>query len=81
MTDRPYPELLTPDERKAILAEAEQLWADLQSNNLGGFSGENRPFWILHAFKVVIERYGHRDVGLSWSKNDLDAAVKPDGKP
>lgn len=71
---KPYPELLTEDERKSILKEAEQLWSDLQANNLGGYSGGNRPFYILHAFKLAIEKYGHRDVGLSWSKNDLDAA-------
>lgn len=78
---RPYPDLLTDDERKAILADAERLWSDLQRNDLGGFSGGNRPFWILHAFKEVIEKYGHRDVGLSWSKNDLDAADPSRGKP
>lgn len=73
---REYPELLTPDEAKEILREAENLWRDLQQNNLGGFSNGNRPFYILHAFKTVIEKYGRRDVGLTWSKNDLDAALK-----
>lgn len=74
LVERPLPELLTKDERASILRKAEELWADLQANNLGGYSGINRPFYILHAFKEVIEKYGHRDVGLSWSKNDLDAA-------
>ncbi|MEQ9634590.1 MAG: hypothetical protein RLW68_00750 [Devosia marina] len=74
---RPYPELLTNDERKELLQEAERLWKDLQNNNLGGFSGGNRPFYILHAFKQVIEKYGHRDVGLNWSKDALDAHPNP----
>jgi hypothetical protein len=69
---RTYPDLLTADEKREILSEAENLWRDLQRNDLGGFSGGNRPFYILHAFKVVIEKYGRRDVGLTWSKNDLD---------
>lgn len=73
---REPPELLIDDERKEILRDAERLWKDLQSNDLGGFSGHNRPFFILHAFKEVIEKYGHRDVGLTWSKNDLDEATK-----
>jgi hypothetical protein len=70
---KPYPELLTDDERKSLLKDAEWLWEALQKNDLGGYSGGNRPFYILHAFKQVIEKYGHRDVGLNWSKNDLDA--------
>lgn len=70
---RDYPELLSEDERRAILQDAERLWKDLQSNDLGGYSGVNRPFYILHAFKEIIEKYGRRDVGLTWSKNALDA--------
>jgi hypothetical protein len=72
---RPYPDLLSEDERKALLADAEWLWKRLEANDIGGFRGANRPFYILHAFKEVIEKYGRRDVGLSWSKNDLDAAL------
>lgn len=72
---RKAPELFTEDERASILKQAESLWSDLQSNDLGGYSGINRPFYILHEFKRVIEKYGHRDVGLNWSKNDLDALV------
>lgn len=71
---RPFPELLDATERKEILSAAEFLWRDLQENNLGGFSGGNRPFYILHEFKRVIEKYGHRDVGLTWSKDELDAS-------
>lgn len=71
---RAYPDLLSEAERKQILADAEWLWKRLEANDIGGFSGINRPFYILHAFKEVIEKYGRRDVGLSWSKNDLDAA-------
>jgi hypothetical protein len=77
MSERPYPELLSAEEQKALLERAEHLWADLQSNNLGGFSGINRPFFILHEFRRVIEEFGHRDTGLSWSRDDLDAASQP----
>lgn len=70
---RSPPNLLSEAERKQLLADAEWLWKRLEANDIGGFSGANRPFYILHAFKEVIEKYGHRDVGLSWSKNDLDA--------
>ncbi len=71
--DRPDPELLSPDEHAKLQALAEQLWKDLQENQLGGFGGINRPFYILWKFKAVIEEFGHRDVGLGWSKDDLDA--------
>lgn len=74
---RPYPELLSNDEQREMLTLAEQLWSDLQDNNLGGFSGCNRPFYILHEFHRVIEQYGHRDTGLHWSKDQLDAALTP----
>lgn len=70
--ERAPPDLLSPDESKGLLLEAEELWRDLQKDELGGFSGINRPFWILFHFKRVIEKYGRRDVGLNWSKNDLD---------
>lgn len=73
---RPPPELLSTEESKELLTKAEGLWRDLQENNLGGFSGINRPFYILHAFRSVIEQFGHRDTGLTWSKNDLDAIQK-----
>lgn len=68
---RPYPELLTDQEQKELLKFAEDLWHDLQGNQIGGFSGHNRPFYIKAAFKDMIEKYGHRDVGLHWSPNDL----------
>ena len=74
-TDRgEFPDLLSVSEQQEILLDAEILWSELQKNELGGFSGQNRPFYILHAFKTVIEKYGKRDVGLKWSNNDLDAA-------
>lgn len=66
-TGRPCPDLLTPDEEKALLKRAEQLWSDLQENRLGGFSGPNRPFWILAEFQSAIEAFGHRDLGRTWS--------------
>jgi hypothetical protein len=84
MTARKLPDLFSEQERKEILADAELLWRDLQANNLGGYSSGNRPFYILHEFKRVIEKYGRRDVGLSWSKDELDAALavdKTDGEP
>lgn len=71
---RPYPELLSADEQAALLSRSEELWRRLEANDLGGFAGINRPFWILAEFKSVIEQFGHRDVGLKWSKDDLDAA-------
>lgn len=74
MTDtRPFPELLDDAEQKALLTRAEQLWADLQVNELGGFSGRNRPFYIVAEFKRVIEEFGSRDIGWYWSKDQLDA--------
>ena len=75
MTDilRDPPELLSADEQREIVADAERLWRDLQSNDLGGYSGINRPFYILWQFKRVVEKYGNRDIGLKWSQDDLDA--------
>lgn len=72
------PELLTNKEKRDLFARAETLWVDLQTDNLGGFSGINRPFYILSAFKEIIEDFGHRDVGLSWSRNDLERGYKID---
>lgn len=74
---REPPKLLSEEEGKSLLEKAECLWKDLQANNLGGFSGPNRPFYILHEFRRVIEEYGGRDVGLKWSKNQLDALATP----
>lgn len=78
---RPYPELLSATEGKELLGLAEELWSDLQRNNLGGYSGINRPFYILNEFRRVIEQFGRRDVGLHWSKNDLDAALAAQPAP
>lgn len=79
---RKPPELLTEEERKEILAEAELLWKDLQENKLGGFSDGNRTFYILHVLKWTIEKYGRRDVGLTWSKNELDTlSTRPAQEP
>lgn len=73
---RPYPELPSDEESKELLLRAERLWDDLQGNNIGGFSGINRPFFIFHELRRAIEDFGRRDLGLSWSKNDLDAALR-----
>lgn len=79
MSERPYPKLLSDDEHKSLLARAERLWTDLQENNLGGYGGINRPFWIVAQFKAVIEEFGYRDIGQTWSKKELDAVfAKPD---
>lgn len=71
---RPCPDKLTPEEEKALLARAERLWRELEENRLGGFSGCNRPFWILAEFKSMIEEFGRRDVGQKWSLDALKAA-------
>lgn len=76
MADRPAPNLLSPEEHGTLLKRAEKLWADLQENQLGGYSGINRPFYILHEMMSVIERFGGRDVGLTWSKDQLDALTE-----
>lgn len=73
LRERQYPELLSGEEQTELLKWAEYLWMDLQKNNLGGFSGVNRPFYIVGEFRRVIEHFGHRDTGLKWSKNDLEA--------
>lgn len=71
MTDREMPKLLTKEETADMLKEAEWLLKDLLENNLGGYSYGNRPFYILHAFKRMIEKYGNRDVGLTWTYDEL----------
>lgn len=76
--EREFPELLTEEERAKLLLIAETLWRDLEGNELGGLGGINRPFYILLKFKEVIEEFGRRDVGLTWSKLALDA--HPDNK-
>jgi len=58
-------------EQIEILRDAEMLWDALQKNDIGGFSDDNRPFYILNAFERVIEKYGNRDVGLTWTNNEL----------
>lgn len=74
MTDkRPYPDLLSKEETKRLLTIAEGLFDDLMENNIGGYSGINRPFWILSHFKQVIEEFGRRDVGQNWSLNALES--------
>lgn len=78
---REYPRLLSEEENAGMLRDAETLWRELQRNDLGGFSGGNRPFWILYAYKTVIEKYGKRDVGLTWSKDELEAALSEANGP
>ena len=75
MTDKQklYPKLLSEDERASLQKRAEYLLSDLLENNLGGYSGINRPFFIMAAFKEVIEEFTERDVGREWSLNALKA--------
>lgn len=60
------PEFLTKEEAKDMFIEADYLWRDLQENNLGGFSGGNRPFYIVYQFRRIVEKFGRRDTGLTW---------------
>lgn len=78
MADRAPPELLDAHEQRELLTMAENLWCDLQANNIGGFSDGNRPFYIVHEFKRVIEKFSARDVGLNWTYNQLmEIGLKP----
>lgn len=77
--DRDYPDLLSDKERELLLKKSELLFKDLMENQLGGYSDGNRPFFIMHVFKEVIEEYGRRDVGLKWSRDDLENHSKHDG--
>lgn len=76
LVDRTYPELLTEDEKQALLQKSVDLWNALEENKLGGFSSINRPYFIMHEFKEIIEKYGKRDVGLTWQSIDLQKARK-----
>ena len=57
-----------------LLKRAENLWGSLQNNDLGGYSGINRPFWIVSVFREIIEEFGNRDTGYTWSQDDLKKA-------
>lgn len=65
-------DLLSADEKKALLKKAETLWKALQTNELGGFSDQNRPFYIFNIFQEIIEDFGHRNTGYRHSQNDVD---------
>lgn len=41
---RALPDLLSEAERKQLLVDAEELWRRLEANDIGGFSGINRPY-------------------------------------
>lgn len=56
-------DLLSTSERADLLKKAEGLWDRLQSNDIGGYSDANRPFYILACFRDVIEDYGKRNTG------------------
>lgn len=66
---------LTKEEKEDLLKHAENLWHSLQKkNDLGGYSGINRPFWIVSVFREIIEEFGNRDTGYTWSQDDLEKA-------
>lgn len=69
--DRPAPELLTQEESDWLMRLSEHLVKDILEDNLGGYSGVNRPFHVKHMMEVAIEKLGNRDVGLQWSYNQL----------
>lgn len=66
-------ELLTPAETRSLQSLAERLWRDLQANQLGGYSDGNRPFFIRDAFREVIEKFGRRDTGWTWTPQQIAA--------
>lgn len=69
--DRQPPELLNEEEKKWLLTLSENMVRDILNDNLGGYSGINRPFHVFHMMEVAIEKLGHRDVGLTWTHNQL----------
>lgn len=66
-------ELLSDEERRALLTRAENLWRALEGNNLGGFSDQNRPFYIVNAFREVIEDFGKRNTGYRHTGLEIEA--------
>lgn len=69
-------ELLTPTEKRELQRLAEQLWSHLQANQLGGYSDGNRPLFILGRFREMIEKFGHRDTGWTWTQAQIDKGTK-----
>lgn len=53
---QPQERLTTAPFRKHLLLEAERLWQDLQRDELGGYSGINRPFHIRNVFEQICLR-------------------------
>lgn len=70
-------DLLTTAEEKALLSMAEDVWGRLTANDIGGYSGINRPFYIKWMFKEVIEKYGHRNIGLNLTGEELKKLSAP----
>lgn len=68
---RSVPELLTKEENEWLLKFSENLVKDIIDNDLGGYSGVNRPFHVKFMMEMAIEKLGHRDTGLNWSYNQL----------
>ena len=68
--------LLTKDEHASIQKFAEDVWVALEENELGGYSGINRPFYLIWMFKKVIEKYGDRNIGLTLTADEVDAIKK-----
>lgn len=62
-----------------LLKKAERLWEDLQKNQLGGFSGINRPFWIMYVFKEIRDAVRAEQTGsLITPIPDMPKSVYPD---
>jgi len=65
------PKILTQQESDWLMKISENLVKDILEDNLGGYSGINRPFHVKHMIEVAIEKIGNRDVGLKCSYNEL----------
>ena len=63
---------LTLDEQKELLRFSEAVWKDLSDNNLGGYSGINRPFYLCWMFREVIEKYRNRNLGSNLTREQLE---------
>lgn len=71
-------EPLTSEETTQLREFAEGVWQALVANDLGGFSGINRPFYLVWKFREAIERFGRRDTGLTHASQPV--AMQMEGK-
>ena len=61
------------EERRQLLQRAERLWQELQDNELGGYSGINRPFYICEVFKEIAAAERARILALLRGPTTLEA--------